>query len=127
MTGCGPHRPKTVPVSGRVTMDGGEMPGHGMLYFTPGEPAAGFPRRPGLAAFEPDGRFTVTTFEPGDGLMPGRYLVGAECWQVPPTMEGPAAKSYLPTKYQAAQTSGWEVLIEPGSSRRVLALEISSR
>ena len=77
--------------------------------------------------FEADGEFTVRTFEPGDGLMPGRYLVGAECWEVPPTMDGPPAKSYLPPKYQAATSSGWELVIERGSSRRSVTFDVSTQ
>ena len=125
--GCGSNYPQTVPVSGRVTMDGGAMPGPGRLYFTPAEPAQGFPRHPGTASFESDGHFTVTTFESADGLMPGRYLVAVECWEVAPAMGGQAPKSYLSPKYQAAKSSGWEVVIEPGSSRRFVEFDVSTQ
>lgn len=93
--------PQTVPVSGRVTLDGGPWPRRGMLFFAPVEPAEGFPRRPGVADFQEDGVFEATSFEPGDGLLPGKYLVNVECWEVPPSMgPGPPAKSAVPADQQ---------------------------
>jgi hypothetical protein len=122
--GCGPARPQTVPVSGKVTFDGGRVPGPGRLYFTVAEPAEGFPSRPGIAAFSENGQFNVTTFVDGDGLMPGRYRIGIECWKVPPTMEGPPAESYLPVKYQSPLTTGWEITVEPKSPPVYIELDV---
>ena len=114
IAGCRPAGPETVPVSGKITFGGGEWPKPGMLYFTPIKPAQGLPSRPGRARFDIDGDFTVTTFDKGDGLIPGAYKVGVECWEVPPQMDSPqAAKSYVPTKYQSPITSGLEVTVEP--------------
>jgi hypothetical protein len=124
LSACGPQRPETVPVSGVVTFEGRQVPGEGRLFFTPVESAPGFPGRPGIAPFDEEGNFTTKTYVTGDGLMPGRYLIGAECWKVPPTMDGPPAESYLPPKYQSPQTSGWEVSIEPGAKPQVIELDI---
>jgi len=48
--------------------------------------------------------------------MPGKYKVHAECWQSPPSMEGPPAASHVPEKYQSAARSDLELLI-PVDSR----------
>jgi len=122
--GCGPDRPEMVQVSGRVTFGGGAWPKPGTLYFTPAEPAGDLPRRPGVADFDTDGYFTVKSFEDGEGLIPGRYLVGVECWEVPPSMGGPPPVSYLDSKYQNPQTSGLELDIERGQDAERLELDI---
>jgi hypothetical protein len=111
-TGCGDKGVKTIPVKGKITRDGGGWGRPGLIYFTAAEPAEGFPRRPGMADFDTDGNFVAETFNPGDGLIPGRYVVNLECWEVPPTMGGPPAKSYIPEKFKHGSTSGFEVIVE---------------
>ena len=59
----------------------------------------GFPGRPGMAPFDTQGRFVVTTWENVEGLMPGQYRVGIECWKLPPSKDNPRGVSYLPAKY----------------------------
>jgi hypothetical protein len=112
--GCNSQGLDLVPVEGRVTLAGGNWPRKGLIYFTPAEPAPGYPRRGGMADFDLDGTFSAETFEPGDGLIPGRYVVNLECWEVPPTMGGPPAKSCIPQLYQHGTTSGFEVTVPTG-------------
>ena len=116
LTGCGRERPQTVPVLGRITYGGGDWPADGMLYFTTAKPAPGFPARPGSAAFGKDGSFSATTFQPNDGLMPGAYRVNIECWELRPSMDAPAGKSYVPIKFQSGMTNGFEVVVPADSS-----------
>ncbi len=87
LAGCGPDRPQTVAVGGKVTFDGGPPPAAGMVYFAPLEPAEGFPRRAGQAAFDASGQYEATSFEPGDGLRPGKYRVRVACWRQAPMLE----------------------------------------
>lgn len=115
LSGCGTNALKTVPVKGRVTLNGGEWGRAGLIYFTPAEPAEGFPRRPGMADFDTEGNFVAQTFKPGDGLIPGRYIVNLECWKVPPVMGGPPAESYIPDKFKHGSKSGFEVVVAPDS------------
>lgn len=104
--GCGPSRPTLVPVSGKVTFGGGAWPKKGTIYFTVKKAADGYPQRPGYADFGPDGSYAVTSYDtPGDGLHPGTYAVRIECWEVEPNMEGKPTKSYVPGKFQNADTS----------------------
>lgn len=122
-TGCGANQPATIPVRGKVTFVGGQWPKGGEMLFLPTKAAAGFPIRPGKGAFDVDGQFTVGTFTKSDGLMPGSYRVGIECWKVPPTMGGPPPVSYLPDAYQSPM---WTLEIEPESKALDLSYDVPS-
>lgn len=103
LPGCEPAASRgLVPVTGRITLDGGPWPRPGTLTFLPAEEqppggAAGGlpPTRAGFAEFDTEGRFVAQTRRPGDGLMPGRYRVGVSCWLQPPDLaaagSGPVA------------------------------------
>ncbi len=125
--GCGSDVPQTVPVTGRVTFDGHAPPGAGTVYFVPQEAAAGFPMRPGTGDFDQEGYFTTKTFDPGDGLMPGKYTMLIECWQVPPNMEGKPSKTFVPAKYQSAQTSGFKLDITPDMGPQEITLDVTTQ
>lgn len=112
--GCGSSRPETVRVRGRVTLAGGEWPAAGLIIFTPVEPAQGFPRRAGRAFFDRQGRFAATTFEEGDGLMPGTYRAAVYCGEETPDM-GSAGRDYVPAKYQNPARSGLELTVPAGA------------
>ena len=106
--GCGGvERPTTVPVQGQVTFAGGPCPAPGTVFFGPLEVADGLPRRPGRGRFDTDGKFTVQSFAPGDGLVPGRYRIRLQCWKVAPSPSS-VGVSYLPPGYQAP-----ELVVEP--------------
>lgn len=119
LLGCGDGGLEVVPVTGKVTLAGGGWGRPGIIFFAPVEPAAGFPRLPGMADVDKDGNFRATTQPNRDGLVPGTYRVGLEIWEVPPTMGGPPAKSYLPPKYQSAATSGLEIVVPSDGGKPV--------
>lgn len=113
LVGCGQEGPERVLVSGRVTYGGGDWPKAGVIYFTPLENAPGMTLHPGLGYFDTDGDFEAQTFGPGDGLVPGKYRVRVECWEVEPSPDpkhGPP-KSYVPDKYTLP-----DLAIAPGTS-----------
>ena len=89
--GCGSDRPTTIPVRGEITFGGGPPPAEGAVFFAPIEVEEGYPRRPGRARFNQEGVYEATSFEDGDGLVPGEYRVSVECWKTPPGMGGPGA------------------------------------
>ena len=124
LSGCGPDRPQTIPVSGKLTFRGGPPPAPGALYFTSDDPAEGFSRRPASADFNAEGRFTVKSWEAGDGLVPGRYQVTVECWEVPPNMDGQPVKSYVPEKYQSSLTTDLEVEVASADGSQELELDV---
>ena len=112
--GCG-NEHGTVKVSGSVTVGGSSPPGPGTITFTVVEPASGFPNRPAMAKFDEDGSYAATSYEPGDGLLPGKYQVAVECYETPPNMDGKPVKSFIDKKYMNGETSGLEIDVEPKS------------
>jgi hypothetical protein len=125
--GCGSGKPGIVPVSGTVTLDGGPMPAEGTVWFTAVESAPGFPMRPAVGDFGPDGKYQAKSWEPGDGLMPGKYKVWVACYKVPPTMGGPPPVSHLPRKYAGTATSGLELTVESGSDPVTYDIDLASK
>lgn len=113
LAGCGSGRDlPLVPVTGIVTFSGGPPPKEGRVIFSqlPGTERKGLPNRPGRASFGTDGKFVAMTFEPGDGLLPGKYSVRVECVDGVP---GPATPwdtiSFVPSSYQPP-----ELVVEEG-------------
>lgn len=127
LSGCGSDKPGIVPVSGTVTLDGGPMPAEGTVWFTAVESAPGFPMRPAVGDFGPDGKYRAKSWEPGDGLMPGKYKVWVACYKVPPTMGGPPPVSYLPRRYAGTATSGLELNVEAGSDPVTYDIDLASK
>lgn len=124
---CGESGPRPLPVSGVITMDGkAEWPVGGDLYFDPVSSAEGFPKRGGHAEFDKNGRFAVTTFKDSDGLYPGTYRVQANCWKVRPMPQAQTGESYLPAKYRDPTTSGFEVVVEVGTPRDDVQLDVKT-
>jgi hypothetical protein len=71
VSGCSDGRPVRLPVAGRVTRDGQPL-ATGRIGFWPDK---------GLPAYAPiqsDGTYRLTTFESGDGVVPGTYVVTIE-------------------------------------------------
>jgi hypothetical protein len=101
LAGCGTDRPTTIPITGRITIDG-QPPGEsGRLHFTPVEVAAGYSKRPAGGAFGVDGVYRVMSWEPDDGLVPGTYTVSL--------MPGDDSTTKIPDRYRQSGTSGLEV------------------
>lgn len=113
--GCNSGRVEQVLVQGRVTLDGGVMPGPGSVLFTSVDSPDGIPQRPATASFKEDGAFKAGTFKPGDGLFPGKYRVAFECWEVPPGLDDRPSVSFLSEKFASPETSGFELEVPSGS------------
>ena len=127
LLGCGPDGPRTVPVSGTVTLDGEKVPGPGYIYFNSTTPGSGGPSRPGTAEFDATGRFTTTTYAPGDGLLPGAYALRVDCWKTPPNMEGKPLVSFIPAKYQDAAKSGLTLTVDPAARSMTFDVKLTSK
>lgn len=119
MFGCGgkpadPNRPATTAVSGVVTHNGSPLDGATVTF----KPVS----TDGKAAFgktDAEGKFSLTTFEGGDGAIPGEYNVTVVKMEVveskavseddpnyDPDYVEPEAKSLIPEKYGNAADSG---------------------
>jgi hypothetical protein len=87
--GCSDGRPTRVPVSGRVLIDGQPL-ANGNIRFHSKE------HRPASAKINPDGSFTLSTYEFGDGCVEGEHPVSINGSQLinPMTMRWLAPKKY---------------------------------
>lgn len=124
--GCARPGPEVVPVRGTVTFGGGSWPKPGVLFFTVETPSPGMPNRPAMGEFDTTGRLTVTTFTKGDGLIPGKYRIAVECWEIRPEMGAATPpKSYVPSRYASPSTSGLAVTVKPGQKTITLNLDVA--
>jgi hypothetical protein len=124
--GCGgvSDAPKTVDVTGTVTYNGTPMANLSVAFI---------PDKGMLASGTTDaeGRFELTTSEPGDGATPGTYKVAINF--VPeqtPEMPGfPGSentpKSPIPTKYADVSTSGLIATVDTDASKNDFKFELT--
>ena len=99
----GNDRPKTIPISGRVTIDG-KAPGEpGKIFFTPIQAAPGYSMRPARGSFNAEGNYRVLSWAPDDGLVPAHYTVSV--------VFGEPSKIAIPARYQSKRDQ-W-----PGAGR----------
>src|SRR5947209_5032045 len=113
--GCsraGPPPPTTVPARGRVLLpDGQPLPG-GRVELKP-------TANPAVEAFgdvDPGGSFTLTTYAPGDGSIPGTYKVVISPFNYRSRSGSPtkiAAAGRVPARYREAGTSDLTVEVRP--------------
>lgn len=133
--GCGggaPDLPKTVPVSGKVTLNGVPCPAGATVMLIP---VAG--GRPSTGTTDSAGAFVLSTFGEKDGAVPGEHYVGvtlAEATGGPAapvdeyntgTVEGaqPKVKWIVPEKFSNPEQSGVQVTIPAeGSSNLEIPL-----
>jgi hypothetical protein len=123
--GCSGKHSMTVPVSGHITFAGGACPAEGTIVFSPVAVEKGLPRRPGMAKFQQDGAFTVTSFREGDGLIPGHYRPIVSCWKGEPRNDDPSSferLNYVPSNYKAA-----EVVVAPTGNAVVVTLDVPKK
>ncbi len=126
LIGCGgpaedPNRPATVAVSGTVTYNGQPIEG-ATVAFLPKVPAG----TGASGRTDASGKFGLTAFQPGDGAVPGSYLVtivkteaqgGGEVQE--DSSAAPAVpKSLLPEKYGNPQGSGLTAEVKEGAENQ---------
>mgnify|MGYP007073286773 CR=1 FL=1 len=109
--------PAVVPVSGRVLYNGEPLQ-FGTVMF---QPAVG---QAAVGEIQPDGSFTLSTYEPGDGAVPGAHKVCVRCYEG--QRPGAGLKQtggevtlgalLIPRKYTRFGTSGLAVDIVDGDN-----------
>lgn len=137
LTGCskGGSSLNTVPVKGRVTLDGAPLPG-ATVTFSPKTPEG----RTAAGMTNENGEFVLTTIRAGDGAVPGEYGVAitkpvatagpvedprarggaltpeqmAQIREQAKAKAGAEAGSAIPKKYTSPATSGFTVTVKPG-------------
>ncbi len=116
--GCGKDGLPLVAIDGQITFDGKAPPKPGNIVFASVKPAPGLPSRPGDAAFGVDGKFTVTSFVDGDGLLPGTYQANVTCWRRPPTLQTVRSANLVPETFHP------QVVIPADVEKFVLTLDV---
>ena len=117
LAGCGPSRPATYPVTGKVVFpDGSTLPG-GMVEFE-SISAEGRPVN-ARGPIAEDGTFFLSTFQPGDGALPGEHralvrppvpdVYVEEGERPPPAM--------LDRKYERYETSDLQFSVQEGENQ----------
>jgi len=138
----GGDRPSTSPVSGTVTYDGQPVDGATVAF----QSADG--SRSAVGVTDAGGKYTLTTFESGDGAVPGEYQVKIFKYEVeategpggeidmdspeyvPPEIAGEGAtedsgepENLLPEKYNDPTTSGLTATVSEGENTLDFPLE----
>jgi hypothetical protein len=113
LAGCGGPPASLVPVEGTVVFAGGKVPDAAVatVHF---EPVADGPqqiRKVASGTIGPDGRFTLMTRRPDDGVIPGRYRV---FFTIEKTFAG--RERLVPARYASAEETPFEVTVEPRSN-----------
>jgi hypothetical protein len=100
LVGCSSDLPATIPVEGTVTFEGrDDMPTNPVLFFRMSEAAPGYPLRPARGVVDADGELEVTAFERGDGLVPGKYDVMIEFFDLKPGGNPDSEDGYQRTEF----------------------------
>lgn len=127
--GCGPSRPETAPVTGKVTFQGKPVP-EGTIVFYPEK------GRSATGRIQPDGTYVLTAFEDGDGALTGKHVVTIEAMRFPerprpksleeeiamaknPPRSNPAANRpqwLIPKKYSKRAASGLTATVSSGEN-----------
>lgn len=103
LVGCGSGRPKTVPVSGQVLLDGQPLKAKGTVRVVPKG------ARPATGEIDPaTGRFTLTTFDKDDGCVHGTHAATVTARE---TVDNTQIRWLAPEKYSQPDTSGLTVNI----------------
>jgi hypothetical protein len=129
--GCSHHqdnRPKLVPVHGVVRLNGKAVDGARVDFHnaTSEKPSA-------YATTDAEGKFTLTTYENGDGATPGKYRIAVTKAQeagrheqktAPPVFRGgggaPKPKWLIPHQYSNPNTSNLTRDIEDGENPEIV-------
>lgn len=99
VAGCGGNGVSTKRVKGSITFQGAPPPKAGGVVFTPVERTAELPMREARGDMDANGKFTLTTFEEGDGVIPGKYRVKITCWRETPTLATSETANYVPPDF----------------------------
>ncbi|MGD9128656.1 MAG: hypothetical protein PVH19_14870 [Planctomycetia bacterium] len=111
--GCSDGRPTRIPVSGQVLIDGKPLT-FGVVRVVPAND------RVATATIQPDGHFTLKTFEDGDGIVAGTHPVAVIASEQ--VVSDKKYKWHAPKKYARAKTSGLSVNIEKPTDSLVIEL-----
>jgi hypothetical protein len=129
LAGCGGEgNPDTIPVTGTVNLDGSAIEGATVIL----SPTEG---RPAIGTTDANGKFTLKTFEDGDGALPGNHSVtitkvvtsGGEADPEDEMIMGEAddikTQYIIPPRYGDAKLSGLKCEVKDGMEPLVFNLQ----
>lgn len=122
-SGCGSSAPKTTRVSGTVQFDGKPL-SKGTITFLPQASGDKERARPATGQIDSNGRYSLSTFAPGDGALPGKYQVTVVSNTSEPTPEeiaekGATIQSLIPAGYNSPSTSGLTATVADGKQEPI--------
>lgn len=112
LLGCGDGRPKRVPVSGQVLIDGKPLT-VGFIRLIPDD------ARPASGRIGPDGRFTLKTFESDDGVVLGTHPVTVRANKM---INSTTVQWLAPKEYSREETSELTATIDGPDDSLVIKL-----
>ena len=117
--GC-ERMPETIPVRGRVTYHGQPL-ATGDVKLIPVEIPEGRPKRPATGSLNVHGEFELSTFRPGDGVVPGEYAVAVVSIRRYANLLDPNDKPEyaVPRRYVDPNTSGLKAVIPEQTSEPI--------
>ena len=113
--GTGEDLPATAPVTGTVTYQGNPLPDAFLTFY----PEDG--QKPAAGTSDQSGAYTLTTFNNGDGAIPGPHTVTVNAYDATP--EGASMRSLIPARYGDINSSPLKVTVEEG--RNEIPLELT--
>jgi hypothetical protein len=108
LAGC--NSSPVVPVSGKIVFLSREQPKVCRLSFVPIEDATTGSVRGSGAVMESDGTYEATEYQGVNGLLPGRYKVNVEYYDLKPGGNPDVEGDWVRQEHQAG-----ELVVEPGS------------
>ena len=132
LSGCSKDSPRTIAVQGTVRLNGKPLPG-GVITFQPVTVAANLPHRLAQGSIGADGTYSLSTFEPGDGALPGEYVVMIRGIQpIAPVDEFSRSTSEtiplaIPAIYSDAQRTPLKATVDAGGSSQKIDLELKGQ
>lgn len=112
LIGCGPSRPETAQVSGKITFNGQPVPAGRIAFWPP-------KGRPAIAEIRPDGSYELTSFSDGDGAILGQHRVTIKATRVhfPGGDRTKGVVEWLvPQSYENAKTSPLKAEVSAGKN-----------
>jgi hypothetical protein len=119
--GCAPSNPKTYPVQGRVFFEDERNVELGSVEFRLDSDSQRTVARGKIA---PDGSFSLSTFEPGDGALPGKYKVIVQQMVIAEGFKkGHQHGPRVPSRYAEYGNSGLTAEVKP-ESKNVIEIKL---
>ena len=112
LVGCSDGLPQRVPVAGTVFIDGTPLTAGSIMVIPDGE-------RPAVGSIGPDGRFTLSSYERNDGVVPGTHRVTVKATEHVSERE---TLWLAPKQYGNPNSSGLTITVEGPTDDAVINL-----